>query len=216
VQWGEKPASGEKVSLIAHGGNPTKDFQPTYMVSMFQDAKADANGRFTFNHVPPGNAQVDCREATQFVAVSAGTPTKFVFGGHGRLVIGKLVGRDSWEDVRIRIAPNAPWPGFLGSKDGDDIWKKYGEFLESAAGKNYVRDDVPVNADGSFRIENVPPEYYQLFVSVEGEGKPGPNIGGTSFDVKTLLDGQGNEPQDLGVLDVAPHDRPKAAASASK
>lgn len=215
VQWGEKSGIGEKVSLHAHGGKPTKDFQPTYMVSVFQDAKADANGRFTFDHVPPGNAQVDCREATQFVAVSAGTPTKFVFGGHGRQVIGKLVGRDSWENIRIRIAPNAPWPGFLGSKDGDDILKKYGEFLESDAGKNYVKDDVPVQADGSFRVENVPPEYYQLFVSVETDGKPGPNIGGTSFDVKTVLNGPGNEPQDLGVLDVAPHDRPKAATASS-
>jgi hypothetical protein len=182
------------------------------MVNASQDAKSDKDGNFVFDHVPPGTAQINCREATQFVDVLIDTPTEFVFGGRGRPIVGKLVGRDSWEDVRIRIAPNAPWPGFLGSKVGNDIWNKYGEFLSSDAGKNYVKDDVPVKADGSFRIENVPPEDYQLFVSVQSDGKPGPNIGGTKFDIKTVTSGQSDEPLNVGELEVAPFDRPKKAA----
>jgi hypothetical protein len=207
VIWGDTPGSGEKVSLIAHGGKPTKTFQPTFMVNHFQNKVTDQDGKFVFENVPPGHAQLSCGQPTQFVQVLPGTPTQVVLGGRGRPIIGKLVGRDSWENVSIRIAPNAPRPGDMGTEY--DPWPSYLKFLSSDAGKNYVKNGIPVKPDGSFHIENVPPEYYQLFVSVQLEGDKSEYIGGTKFSVTTLPNGQTDEPLDIGEIRARPRKNEK-------
>jgi hypothetical protein len=202
VQWSDDPGAGEKITLIAHGGRPSKDLSPMLMVNQIEETTADSNGRFTFRFVPPGQAQLSRDNALPFqhVGVAAGKPTEVVFGGRGRPVVGRLTGRDSWQDVRIRIAPNAPRPGDMGTEY--DSWPAYQTFLASPAGKHYMKTDVPVQSDGSFRIDGVLPEHYQLFVTaMDSAGKPS-NVGYAGFQVETIPGGQTDEPFDLGTIET--------------
>jgi hypothetical protein len=65
-----------------------------------------------------------------------------------------------------------------------------------------VQDDVKVNADGTFRIENVPPETYQLFVTAPAtDGKVG-NIGYSQFTIETLPGGVSEAPHDVGEIQL--------------
>jgi len=219
VLWGNKPGAGETVTLIAHGGQPDKNFDPMFMVSAFQEAVADKEGRFVFEFVPPGRAQISRNNSpppSQHLDVLAGSSTKFVLGGRGRPVLGKLVGRNSWDNMRIRIAPNAPRPGAMGTKY--DPWPAYGAFLSSAAGKNYVKNEIRVKNNGTFRIENVPPADYQLFVRELTDGGKRAYVGGTKFEVETILGGESDEPLDIGDVKVKPRKdekRDKANATGS-
>jgi len=137
----------------------------------------------------------------QFVEVNAGKPTPLVFGGKGRPVIGKLSGRDDWGQVKIRLAPNAPRPGFM-VDEKDPTWPAYGQFLTSPAGKNYVKNDVAVMDDGSFRINDVPPETYQLFVRETHEDGKTAQIGYRRFTIETIPGGERDEPFDLETIEV--------------
>ena len=200
VLWNDQPGAGEKITLIAHGGRPSKDLSPMLMVNQIEETTADSNGRFTFRFVPPGGAQLSRDNALpyQHVDVIAGKPTEVVFGGRGRPVIGKLTGRENWQDVRIRIAPNAPRPGDMGTEY--DPWPAYGKFLASPAGKHYVKNGVQVQGDGSFRIDHVLPETYQLFAELIDTAGNRTSVGYTSFQVETIPGGASDEPLDLGML----------------
>jgi len=209
VMWGDVPGVGETIDI---GARTRVGRQFHLILSMHESVETDAQGRFHFRKVPPGLAQVSrvMRPAgtdgasyrpIQFVEVNAGKPTPLVFGGKGRPVIGKLSGRDNWKQVRIRLAPNAPPMGFMtGAKD--PAWPAYGQFLKSSAGKNYVKSDIAVKDDGSFRITDVPPETYQLFVDETREDGKTARIGYSRFTIKTIPGGKSDEPFDLETIEV--------------
>jgi hypothetical protein len=211
VMWGDEPGVGAKIDIGARTG-VAKQFQ--LVVGCRQSVVTDDQGRFRVERLPPGLAQVShvievpgkegsSYRPVQFVEVLPGEPTRMVFGGRGRPVVGKLVGADSYEGVRIRIAPNAPHPAFL--RDPNDVvWPAYGQFLNSPAGKNYVKGGIKPNADGTFRIEDVPPETYQLFVTATGaDGRAG-NVGYAQFTIGTIPGGADDEPHAVGEITVKP------------
>jgi len=209
VMWGNVPGVGETIDI----GARTRVGRKFHLIlSMHESVKTDAQGRFHVRKVPPGLAQVSrvmrppgtdgaSYRPVQFVEVNAGKPTPLVFGGKGRPVIGEFSGRDNWEHVKIRLAPNAPPMGFMtGAKD--PTWAAYGQFLASPAGKNYVKSDVAVKDDGSFRITDVPPETYQLFVDEIREDGKTSRIGYTRFTIETIPGGESDEPFDLKTIGV--------------
>jgi hypothetical protein len=62
-------------------------------------------------------------------------------------------------------------------------------------------------ADGTFRVDDVPPGRYELRVSVAASGTPKhEHVGGLTreFTVPPVPGGQSDEPVDLGVLTVEP------------
>ncbi len=212
VLWGGKPGAGESITMSARGRRDPDGLQTMLMVSCGGDATTDDDGKFVFDMVPPGVVQVSRQSEphgeskirtlrpVQFANVLPGVPTSMVFGG-GRPVVGKLVGRDDWSDVRIRIAPNAPRPGDMGTPY--DPWPAYTAFLASEAGKNYVKNNVVVNADGTFRIEDVPPENYQMFIShVPADGKA-ERIGYSAIRVETVLPGEEDKPLEIQEITVS-------------
>lgn len=208
--WADEPGAGAKLDI----GARTRVAERFHLVVWCnQSAVTDDRGRFRVEKLPPGLAQVShvievpgkegsSYRPVQFVEIAAGKPTQLVFGGSGRPIMGKLVGAGNFKDVRIRIAPNAPYAGFLADSQ-DPTWPAYAQFLRSPAGKNYVKGGLKVNADGTFRIENVPPESYQLFVTVPGAGGKAENIGYRSFTIKTIPGGVSDEPHDLGEIKVS-------------
>lgn len=207
VIWGKVPGAKEKFDIGART-HVAKQFQ--LVVGCYQSVVTDDQGRFRAEKLPPGLAQVShvikvpgkegwTYRPVQFVEVISGKPTKMVFGGRGRPVVGKLVGADKYKDVHIRIAPNAPHPILL-SAPNDITWPAYGRFLSSPAGKNYVKDGIRPNIDGTFRIEDVPPERYQLFVTgTDADGKTD-YVGQGGFTINPIPGGVSDQPHAVGEI----------------
>jgi hypothetical protein len=209
VMWGASPGAGETLHL----GARTRAADLSLLIGMSAEVVTDKQGRFRIDKVPPGLAQLsrvakeNINEATQsffptqFIEVAAGTPTAVVFGGDaGQPVIGRLVGRSDWSGVRIHVEPEAPHIGF----PGDDVqWDAYAQFLASPAGKSYQRYDVEVRHDGTFRVEGLPAERYQLLAMELRNGKAVAQIGGTEFAIVPPLAGPTAEAIDVGEIRVS-------------
>lgn len=163
VLWIDKPGADEKLYVgmmrEAHG----------YPVSsMFQSVTTDNAGRFRVDKLPPWQVQISrtwelpnnrgYSFPSRHLDVASGRPTTVVFGGPGRPVTGKLVGLDSYEGITLGITPNTPRPGDQLAGQGHALVR------QSNIGPVFFREKLPVNKDGSFRIDNVIPENYQLFV----------------------------------------------------
>jgi hypothetical protein len=208
VLWKDKPGADEPLTLSIHRdvyGYPG-------MVASYAKTQSDAEGRFVIDKVLPGVVQLsrpiqisptdpnagawNFDGLIQHVQVKAGDPTAVVFGGQGRKVTGKLTGRTSWENVTFHFHPDAPHIGFPGD---DSAWKAFGEFQKSAMGPLFFRDKQPVNADGTFTIENMLPGHYQIFFSAPGAGQ---HLAYTKITVEPEVAGQEPKPQGLGEIPV--------------
>jgi len=202
VLWGDQPASVVEVTLISHGRKGDKELQPTFSFSAVQTSITDEEGRFSFEKVPPGPAQISgpSYHPIQFVDILAGQPTGFVLGGLGRPVVGQLTGRTTWANVKVRIAPTAPSAGDMHIPDSP--WPSYLQFLRSPAGKLYDQRDIEVGADGQFTIPHVPPECYQLFVDERSSDGRLQFVGGTKFTVETVPGGKSDIPLDVGAIKI--------------
>lgn len=166
VLWIDRPGVKEPLSLSIMreaGGYPE-------VCSEFESVMTDDAGRFRIDRLPPWSVQLarsfplpgENQGAWLFphlqVQVKEGRPTEVVFGGPGRTVRGKLTGLDSYDDVRISIAPNFPRPGDALGMTGHNLVRN------SNLGPVFFRDGIEVDADGTFEIEQVLPAHYQLFV----------------------------------------------------
>ena len=175
VLWKDTPGASAQVTLSVH----RDEYGYPGMIASYATTRTDKEGQFTFERALPGRTQIslprsvdnpNARGATQIILptqlnhvdVKPGQPTRALIGGHGRLVRGKLTGRDSWKGVTVRIHPTAPHVGFPGD---DAAWKAFGELQQSPIGPLLFRDKLPVNADGSFEITDMLPGDYQLFVT---------------------------------------------------
>ncbi len=160
------------------------------MVGMYASAQTDAEGRFTFDDIPHGKAQIsrivpkiDGSGLTEYqfpvmhADVHPGDSTEIVLGGAGPAVVGRLTGLDSYEGVTLRVHPRAPHIGFPGDAEQ---WAGWSALRESPLAKTVFHDEIAVEADGSFRVEGLIPEWYQLIVNDSGKGLRG----GTSFVLK--------------------------------
>ncbi|MEX2139591.1 MAG: hypothetical protein WD894_10040 [Pirellulales bacterium] len=208
--WKDTPGAGEEVTLSVH----RDEYGYPGMIGSSASTRTDKEGRFTFERALPGQTQISrpLRPApkraakgltaiilpTQFlhVDVKPGEPTRILLGGQGRLVRGKLTGRDSWKGVTFHIHPTAPHIGFPGD---DAAWQAFSELQKSPIGPLLFRDKQPVNADGTFEIADMLPGAYQLFVSA-------PDVQNYAAYLSVSIDPEvpGEKPviQDLGEIKV--------------
>lgn len=165
VQWIDKPGVNEKLYLGIMRG--VASYPEVF--STFLHLTTDAQGKFHVEKFPPWSVQIsrsfDLPTGGGYlfphmhVEIAAGKPTTVVFGGKGRPVVGKLTGLDSYENIVVAIRPNAPRPA---DKTG---WQGQSLVAQSNIAPVFIRERLPVNKDGTFRIDHVIPQYYQLFVS---------------------------------------------------
>ena len=217
VVAGTKPVAGQKV-WVYRNGSSSGDSAETFWED---EAVTDADGRFACGRVVQGRLVVDrlfsqgavkgiVNGLATFIEVREGRTTRVNLGGPGRTLVGRFeLPKDSglpidWSKVRVRLALKAP---HIGWTSDEPIWEVYRAFLDTEEGKAYVRDNLPVKGDGSFRIEAVPPGNYLLSLWVAGPaiGRPAePDVyyasGYAGIEVNPTLDERGEEPQSLGTI----------------
>jgi len=222
-----KPATHEKLALLR--GN----FMPgvtclSLSPGTFQ-AESDEQGRFVFEHLPPGEVQV-CRMVhntycgAQYVDVTAGKPTVFRYGFNGRMLKGRLTASDAstnlnWKggqgfSLSTRMPALEPPPG-----EDPRTWQQ--KYWNSAEGRQSQRDThhfgLVTEANGDFRVDDVPPGTYELRGELREGGAGAFSLGGRLLGrvnqevvVPERAADKPNEPLELGelVLQVAKNLRP--------
>lgn len=207
----------------------------TSWMTLFYDPKgfsttSDADGRFTLEHVPPGDGRVAAgyREGatpilSPSVHVEPGETVDMQVGGIGRPVTGKLIApprvevRD-WSNQVTSAQLSAEWASYNMPKDltGDAIERWKLEFEDTEAGRAWFRDqysyEVKVGTDGSFTISEVLPGKYRLFIDVAqgnlGSGQasrrsfPGDHQIAEIALVVTVPEGNTESPLDLGDINL--------------
>ena len=104
---------------------------------------------------------------------------------------GRLQGLENYRGITLRIAPNAPHFGFSGD---NELWKGFAALRASSVGPLVFRDQLPVQANGTFRIPDVIPAWYQLFV----HAADGQLIGSSRFQVHGYEHPGADQHQDIG------------------
>ena len=172
----------------------------TSWMTLFYDAKgystgSDEAGKFTLEHVPPGDGRVAIDDGTGIgsilsdsLQVNPGETVQVQIGGVGRMVTGKLVAPPnlvirSWSRQVNHAQVQSEWDPYPLPKEltGNAIERWKLEFEDSEAGRTWFRDqrsyDFKVGTDGSFAIPEVLPGNYRLFVSVaQGSLGSGPDL----------------------------------------
>lgn len=169
VNWQGRPGVNEAISLII-----SHDHHYPALVSQVLDATTDGDGHFEFRNLIPGRVQISRMQVSrdkenrqiqyQFpvvhVNLNAGETKSVVVGGQGTTITGRLTGLDSYHGLSLNLSPRAPHFG----RPGDDaIWAGFNELAKSELSTVFWHTEIPVNRDGTFRIEHVIPESYQLF-----------------------------------------------------
>ena len=161
-----KPAPHEKLALLR--GNLLPGVTRLSLSPSTFQTESDDQGRFVFDHLPPGEVQV-CRMVhntycgAQYVDVAAGKPTVIRHGFNGRLLKGRLAASDAstnlnWKggqgfSLSTRMPALEPPPG----EDPRTLQQKY---WDSAEGRQRQRDThhfgLVIEANGDFRVDDVP------------------------------------------------------------
>jgi hypothetical protein len=206
VLWKDLPGAGETISLSLR----REKYGYEGMIQSSAETRTDAEGRFVFDKVLPGPAQIsrfvgDSVSTGLFrhVEVGAGEPTPVLIGGQGRKVAGRLTGRKSWDGVTLRVYPQAP-PFFVSMKLDEkgnviDDRKPPDTFYERAIRPLFYHNNVKLNADGTFEIPRLLPARYHLSVSVPGREKVAAS---KSFEIDAETHGVAPPPLDLGEVPV--------------
>lgn len=227
IQWGDTSAEGEKIHMSAYGGR-SHSGHPFWVVSQDATATVDKEGRFTFNNVAPGWVQLG-RESNPpgewsgmslkpiwHVDVSPGETLNYVVGGKGRPVTGKVEGFKNWKNVRVsmQVVLNYPRLGFMANPK-DPTWPAFNAYQKSPAYLFFNKSEVEIAADGTFRIENVAAEKYQI-VALEKDDEAFVQQGATKLVVGPMPDGTSDEALESSIIKMAPMPRPKLESKKSE
>ncbi len=179
----------------------------------------NADGSFRFDRVAPGRYWVHRKLSWR---VDGGDPIVDVAPGASlrvtlaRTAVGLILGAPHRNLlihprlVTLRIEAVSPYPAWSGrTSELDAVATYYSGFLASDEFRAYERENVEIDQNGRFRIENLPPATYKLFVSVLADGAapaegPGFRYATTSrtFTVPAAVGGTAAEPVDLGFIIV--------------
>jgi RNA polymerase sigma factor (sigma-70 family) len=150
-------------------------------------ARSDATGKFTLEHVPPGDGRAAIDDGPEtapilspWIQVKPGETAQVQIGGVGRPVTGKLVAPPgleirNWTNQVTLARLQTEYDSYAMPKDltgnAQEKWEL--EFEDTEAGRTWSRNqnlyDFNVAADGSFTIAEVLPGKYWLIVNV-GQG----------------------------------------------
>ena len=229
VILGSQPATNVQVVLAGHHERYAADGRQFGFLRFSQDTTTDAQGRFSFEKVPPGECRVFLRQSfspTSFVSshavglmVEPGKTTHATLGGNGQTLIGKVVSRNSsasfdWSRVAVRLS-SAPEPR---SRPERKDFPSVQAFVDAT--EQFFRNADAIqrfgafcDADGSFRVADVPAGNYELKIEIRDSKKdsatphdaPAPDPVLYSLTRKVEVpDSQTSEPLDLGQLELLP------------
>jgi beta-lactamase regulating signal transducer with metallopeptidase domain/protocatechuate 3,4-dioxygenase beta subunit/thiol-disulfide isomerase/thioredoxin len=200
---GSKPASGVAIRYGSERfGMPD---EPTFLG--MATTTADAEGRFAFRHVIPGDARIarSFGDRTHqhagwsngvLLEVKSGETTRVEVGGKGRPVVARVAvpeGFDSEAEYRGNSAfsiesdrPRVPYPKDILAKRGDSMSTWLRQWRISAEGRAYRRDwfslnEMRLQPDGTIRADDVPPGAYVLRLTYTAD--PIRGLGGTTARV---------------------------------
>jgi hypothetical protein len=194
VRSGSKPSAG--AMLTVSRVEPPRQLTDAPRVYHDLQAQAGQDGRFTFDRVPPGPAQVGVQVKltentttyTQMtpVEVKAGETVDVKIGGQGRPVVGRIVVPDEIKDkadwsrgqasFSTKVAALRPkLPDNWGKMDNAaaqawlEAWQSSPEGRAQRAAQGRQRHfTLRVNPGGTFRTEDVPPGTYQMMLVLYG------------------------------------------------
>ena len=216
---GAAPAGGTEIyrynDRLGNPGFPSIDDSGKVM--------ADADGRFVFDRVVPGDARVtrsfgDGPDALTWlngtlVEVRSGETSRVEVGGRGRTVVARVVAPRDFdpEDLSIHSTfeietdqPSIPVEVMrLKQADATNAWWDSPEGHAYRRG-HYLFNKARFRRDGMIRVEDVPPGNYVLRLSLLLDPPPGNFRSGKrdAFILKrfAIADGPRDVPVDLGVI----------------
>ena len=224
LRIGRKLAAGEKLSLAELRRQELVD--PVFWGSY---ATSDAQGRFTFERVVPGEAAISRHieytdrnigsgggSPSVTLQVAAGATVRLDLGGTGRAVVGKavlpveLAGRKDWlyGFCYLVSKPASTGPGGAAGK-------------ASSVRRGNASLTFKVEADGSFRIEDVEAGTYELLIEVNEKPPDHHGLGNVALAmtrsevvVPAMPGGRSDLPLDLGVVMLTAVKKREAAPGA--
>jgi hypothetical protein len=225
LKIGANPApAGTKVSLGSFG------WSANAARSHFNYATTtDANGHYVLDRVPAGLVKIDTKVSKtgatleQYTGASPGKVTHFNIGGSGRPIIGKVVLPSHLDLKRLNKWPgidsisyfrrDVPWPNkqplpyaTVPDEEREDsvrAWRKTQEAIDNF--KNEYRCEIDPAADGTFRLDDVPPGNYVLTLSFMelGEKESGGEVARKVVKVEVPESpAPTDQPLDLGEIKV--------------
>jgi peroxiredoxin len=217
AKTGTKPAAKISVMIAPKQGLTSL---LNYDFEMFRTTTGD-DGRFNFDRVPAVASQLvrltpmggngwRWNDQTP-IDVKPGQTTRVTFGGAGRPVIGKLTSSQpgqevDWSSADSYFSTKFPRPPRnIKSQEEIQAWSNSPEVKK--ARENHRSYGVEMNADGTFRMDNVAPGEYTLTVNLREPGRDqfsGRMLGSLQHDVVVpeIPGGVSDEPLDLGALAI--------------
>lgn len=202
--WNGQPAAGERIRLFAK--------------RHLNETITDSEGRFTFDKVPPGEVGLG-RDSVPpgdwngiptnpkgRVDVPPGQTVECVLGGRGRPIVGKVVGIDNWQNVQVSVHLDLHWPSNSFRIDDDRTLPALYAYISSSYYRHYDIPQFDIEADGSFRLENVPAERYAIVVT-ERDGETIIRQGEERFQIKLMPTGESSEAMDVGTIEISENAR---------
>jgi peroxiredoxin len=204
--------SGAHQKLDLHQGFSS----PGHLVFGTISATSDDQGRFVFTNLPPGEVTIsrsihDSLYAQQYFTVIAGKTTVIQHGFHGRTLTGHFAMPDATNAINwnggwgFRLLSKLPPPPPLPKDANPRTW--WIDFQSSPEGIARQRASksfaISVEANGDFKIEDVPAGPYELDVQLrETPGFFGTEIARLTNDltVPEFSPAEEDRPLDLGTL----------------
>jgi hypothetical protein len=223
LRVGKSPASNQMVNIGIWGTSETYEWN---IVSHGFSVRTDANGRFVFPRVAPGDIWLtrtvavrpgDGRQSGhQHVKVMPGDDLVVQLGGVGRTLTGRIeTASDTnlifygsmWAKERHGMRTPRNWRN-MSAEEKRLYVRAWRDSPESELFKQEVRNyEFPVQPDGTFRVDDVLPGSYRMQVRADApilKGQSPRLAAKTEIQIEVPEATGADEPLDVGVLSPAP------------